>query len=221
MWDIDRLIRWLFSEQVRKRKTLADFLAPWSYEDRRSIFQSPPYINPSFDGLPTRDDITTLVLHCTADDDKPRADVFHLALYDIGPYCHINPGVGCPSITYHYYIEYVDGTCTINRCLDDKVKAWHVGPHWNATSLGVAIDYDGESELPKAKWEAAAKLMAWLCRELGLPVSRVVFHRELEHTGWRRGPHGEKVLRKTCPGHLLDPVEFREAVATHLASLGI
>jgi len=220
MWTLPNwLIRMIWGNGVVKLRTLREFMLPCKYEDLRSVLQAPPYINEHFDELPQRGLIHTLVLHCTADDDKPSADVFNLAKYDIGPECHINTGVGCPCITYHYYIEFVNGDVTLFRCLDDNVKAWHVGPHWNATALAVSIDYDGSSVLPQAKWDAAAKIMAWLCKELGLSVDSVVFHRELEHTGWIRGMHGEKVLRKTCPGHRLDPVEFRRDVARHLASL--
>ena len=220
MWTLPNwLIRMIWGNDEVKRRTLGEFMAPCKCEDLRSVLQSSPYINEHFDGLPKRDVITTLVLHCTADDDKPSADVFRLAEYDISPDCHINPDVGCPCITYHYYIEFVNGDVTLYRCLDDNVKAWHVGPYWNATSLAVSIDYDGSSVLPQAKWDAAAKIMAWLCKELGLPVDSVVFHRELEHTGWIRGEHGERVLRKTCPGSMLNPIAFREDVARHLVSL--
>lgn len=213
------LVKFFLDKDKIKTRTLDEFLSPYELDDLRDTFQNPPYINEHFDGLPRRDVINTLVLHCTADDDMPNADVYRLAEYDISPECHINIGVGCPCITYHYHIELVNGNCVVHWCLDHDVKAWHVGPYWNASALAVSIDYNAISLLPQAKWDAAAKIMAWLCKELGLPVSSVVFHRELEHTGWIRGAHGEKILRKTCPGANLDPNKFRKDVAAHLASL--
>lgn len=219
MWSFDQIIEWFLGKAAERRKhTLAGFLEPCRFQDLRSEMQAPSYVNEHLP-IPRRTDINTIVLHCTADDDKPDVDVFKLARYDVSPSCHINPGVGCPTITYHYYIEFVGGDCMIYRCLDHGVKAWHVGAYWNATCLGVALDYDGASELPKMKWDAAAKMIAWLCRELEIEPAHVMFHRELEHTGWVRGAHGERILRKTCPGHRLDPAKFREDVASHLAFL--
>jgi len=201
-------------------QTLAELLEPHAdYEDLRMVLRDARFLNPHLP-VPKRDvsKITQLVLHCTADDDHDQRDVYGVAEYDVSPACHINPGVGCPSITYHYYIEMVSGICTVFWCLDHDVKAWHVGD-WNGVSLGVAIDYDGSSELPAGKWVAAAKTMAWLCRAFGLPVSAVTFHRELPGTGWNPGPHGEKVYRKTCPGTPLDLYLFRDEVAKWLRTL--
>jgi len=205
--------------------TLEKLLEPCRYEDitiaLMGLGEDKQYINPHLP-IPFRDNVDLLVLHCTADEDRPCADVYDIAKYDVSPQCHINPDVGCPCITYHYYIEKVQNWCTVFKCLTPQVKAWHVGPHWNARALAVAIDYDSYSLLPKLYWDAAVKLMAWLCRELGLPVSRVKFHRELEHTGWSLNPTtGEKVYRKSCPGWQLNPDVFRQDVARKLNEIGL
>ena len=190
-----------------------------AFRNIRDEMMGPEYTNPRF-SIPHRDvaDIARVVLHCTADDDKPGADVYSLAKYDISPECHINPDVGCPTITYHYYIELVNGNCIVYQCLDHDVWSWHVGS-WNRTSLAVAMDYDGISNLPVIKWEAAAKTVAWILHELGLPASAAVFHRELEWTGWSMSPSGEKIYRKQCPGKRLDPWEFRQKVGEYLDRL--
>lgn len=189
------------------------------FKDIRDAMMGPEYTNPRLP-IPRRDvaGIERIVLHCTADDDMPGADVYALAKYDISPQCHINPNEGCPTITYHYYIEFVNGDCVVYWCLDHDVRAWHVAA-WNATSLAVAMDYDGVSVPPALKWDAAAKTVAWLLHELGLPAAAAVFHRELQGTGWSPGPNGERVYRKQCPGEHLDPWEFREKVAGYLNQL--
>lgn len=188
------------------------------FKDIRDKMMGPEYTNPNIP-IPYRlKPVDMIVLHCTADDDKPAADIFALAKYDISPECHINPGRGCPTVTYHYYIEFVSGNCIVYHCLDHAVKAWHVGK-WNSAALGVAIDYDGVSALPALKWDAAAKTVAWILHEFGLPASAAVFHRELKGTGWKLGPNGEKIYRKQCPGKRLDPWEFRRKVSGYLDRL--
>lgn len=215
-------IRWLLGkEQVPTYASLPDLLGNTvRFKDVRSEMMGPKYTNPRF-SIPRRDvaGIERVVLHCSADDDKPGTDVYGLAKYDISPECHINPDEGCPTITYHYYIEFVNGDCVVYWCLDHDVRAWHVGS-WNKTSLAVAMDYDGISNLPALKWEAAAKTVAWLLHELGLPTMfGAMFHRELQGTGWSMSSSGEKVYRKQCPGESLDPWEFRRKVDSYLSQL--
>lgn len=225
MWNIWHILGRLFGGGLAKppkpkQKTLKELLDPAiGYDDLRRKLQAADYVNPHL-SIPHRDvsKISKLVLHCTADDDMVGEDVWSLARYAVSPECHINAGIGCPCIPYHFLIEFVDGHCVVHRCLGHDVKAWHVG-QWNSVSLGIAIDYDGHSELPMVKWQAAAKVMAWLCHGLGLPVDAVTFHRELEGTGWRRGGHGEKVYRKTCPGERLDLYRFRREVLGYLEQL--
>jgi len=219
MWT--RFLNWirLILGQKKTFSSLADLLGESvKFSDIREEMQG-EYAHPTLP-IPRRpvDVIERVVLHCTADDDKPAADVYDLALYDTSPECHINPNEGCPTITYHYVIEFVGGDCVVHWCLDYDVRAWHVAS-WNKTSLAVAIDYDGISNLPEMKWAAAAKTVAWVLHELGLPSTGAVFHRELQGTGWSMGPSGEKVYRKMCPGENLDPYEFRRKVAGYMSQL--
>lgn len=155
--------------------------------------------------------IKRIVVHCSADDDKPGADVFALAKYDVGPN-HISLK-GCYTFTYHYYVENVDNEVKIYKCVDHSIVTWHVGS-WNNTSLGVAVDKTADDKAPE-KRQAVIWLVAKLCKELGLKSTDVKFHRELQGTGWyfRKG---KKVLRKTCPGLAWDADSFRNDVQTHL-----
>lgn len=147
--------------------------------------------------------IDTIVLHCTA---MPAWNVWEVARYHTGPN-HISDD-GCPTIAYAYFVE-PDGL--LYRCLSHDVRAWHAGP-WNERAIGVCLAYDAKGEPPPtAQLEAAAELCAMLARDLGLPASRVLGHRELEGTGFTR-EGGEIVPRKECPGLAIDMDAFRRSV---------
>lgn len=157
-------------------------------------------------------DISRIVIHCSADDDKPGEDVYGLAKYDINPN-HIS-SKGCFTFTYHYYIEQVGGKIRIYRCVDNNTVTWHVGK-WNKDSIAIGVDKRGEDEAPE-KYKVAVWLAAKLCKELGLTQRSVVFHRELEGTGWF-WRNGKKVYRKSCPGWGWKSAgQFRKDVATML-----
>jgi hypothetical protein len=147
--------------------------------------------------------IDTIVLHCTA---MPEWNVWEVARYHTGPN-HISPE-GCPTIAYAYFVE-PDGL--MYRCLSHEVRAWHVGP-WNDRAIGVCLAYDAAGEPPPdAQLAAAVELCAMLARDLGLPASRVLGHRELQGTGFTV-EGGVKVPRKECPGAAIDMDAFRRAV---------
>jgi len=158
--------------------------------------------------------IQRIVIHCTDDDDKQGSDIYGLAKYDIGPN-HISKH-GCYTMTYTYYIESVNNSLKIYHAVDDEVITWHVG-YWNEDSLAIGVDKLANDKAPD-KWTAAVWLSAYLCKRLYLKPKQVVFHRELERTGWY-WREGKKVLRKTCPGMVWDPVKFREDVTLELLSL--
>lgn len=86
-------------------------------------------------------------------------------------------------------------------------RCWHNAPstspqHANSTSLGIEAENDGFQPWPEAQLEAYRSLCAELCREFGLPVSRVKAHREVN-------------TAKPDP-HSIDMNAFRAAVAALL-----
>jgi hypothetical protein len=160
-------------------------------------------------------DIDRLVLHCT--DAAPSWGVMDCARYDVGPN-HIS-AQGCPTITYAYFVN-ADGG--VQKCLSHEVVSWHVGD-WNYRSLGVVLAYraSGSSAPPPAiQLIAAAELFARLCQTLNLkPEANIVGHRELPGTGYNLDPQGHKILRKECPGLLVDLDDFRRETARRLQTL--
>ncbi len=162
-------------------------------------------------GPPQRRDpsaIDTVVLHCTA---MVGWNVWETARYHTGPN-HISED-GCPTIAYAYFVE-EDGLAY--RCLDDDVRAWHVGP-WNDRAVGVCMAYEACDEPPPdEQLNAAVDVCTSLVRRLGLSPDRVLGHRELEGTGFAV-EDGEVVLMKECPGRSVDMEDFRCRVADALA----
>jgi len=157
--------------------------------------------------------IKRIVVHCTADDDKDGEDVYAIAKYDINPN-HIS-NEGCYTITYAYYIERVAKEINIYHCVNHDIITWHVGI-WNEDSLGIVVDKLPDANAP-AKRKAAIELCAKLCRDFGLTYKDVVFHRELQYTGWNwNKSKTEKVYRKSCPGWAWDPDIFRADVSTEI-----
>lgn len=153
--------------------------------------------------------IDTVVLHCTA---MPGWNVWDTARYHTGPN-HISED-GCPTIAYAYFIE-ADGLAY--RCLEDDIRAWHVGP-WNDRSIGVCLAYEGADEPPDERQLAvAASVCAHLVSRLGLEAGRVLGHRELEGTGYVV-EDGERVSRKDCPGLRIDMETFRARIRRLLES---
>lgn len=63
-------------------------------------------------------------------------------------------------------------------------RCWHNAPstsayHDNSSSLGIEAENDGRQPWPAVQLDAYKKLCAELCREFGLPASRVKAHREV------------------------------------------
>ncbi|MEV4567811.1 N-acetylmuramoyl-L-alanine amidase [Nonomuraea sp. NPDC049419] len=83
-------------------------------------------------------------------------------------------------------------------------RCWHNAPstsafHDNSSSIGIEAENDGSQPWPAAQLDAYRKLCAELCREFGLPASRVRAHREVNTS-------------KPDP-HSIDMDDFRAAVA--------
>ncbi|MET8866546.1 N-acetylmuramoyl-L-alanine amidase [Nonomuraea sp. NPDC004580] len=71
-------------------------------------------------------------------------------------------------------------------------RCWHNAPstsafHDNSSSIGIEAENNGRQPWPAAQLDAYRKLCAELCREFGLPASRVKAHREV-NTG-KPDPH--------------------------------
>ena len=63
-------------------------------------------------------------------------------------------------------------------------RCWHNAPstsshHTNCASIGIEAENDGRQPWPAAQLDAYKKLCAELCREFGLPASRVKGHKEV------------------------------------------
>ncbi|MER5997757.1 N-acetylmuramoyl-L-alanine amidase [Nonomuraea angiospora] len=83
-------------------------------------------------------------------------------------------------------------------------RCWHNAPststmHTNSASLGIEAENDGTQPWPDVQKDAYIRLCAELCREFGLPASRVKAHREVNTS-------------KPDP-HSIDMNDFRAAVA--------
>jgi hypothetical protein len=83
-------------------------------------------------------------------------------------------------------------------------RCWHNAPstsafHDNSSSIGIEAENNGSQPWPDRQLDAYRKLCAELCREFGLPASRVKAHREV-NTG------------KPDP-HSINMTSFRAAVA--------
>lgn len=64
-------------------------------------------------------------------------------------------------------------------------RCWHNAPstsvhHTNSASIGIEAENDGRSPWPSVQVEAYHRLCAELCREFGLPASRVKGHKEVQ-----------------------------------------
>ncbi|TYB50224.1 N-acetylmuramoyl-L-alanine amidase [Nonomuraea sp. PA05] len=87
-------------------------------------------------------------------------------------------------------------------------RCWHNAPstsplHDNSSSIGIEAENNGRQAWPTAQLLAYRRLCAEICREYGLPASRVKAHREV-NTG-KPDPHG------------IDMTDFRADVARLLA----
>lgn len=154
-----------------------------------------------------------IVVHTT----DTETSIEKLAKYDIAPGNHIDPK-GVPAITYHAIVMR-DGS--VFKTLDYNEVAWHAGP-WNGKSIGVAMMYKCTDKSGRdiykpvrVLYDATVKFCASRCLDWGLGPDRVQGHRELLGTGftWFKG---SRVLRKTCPGSLINLDDFRKAVAVEM-----
>lgn len=104
--------------------------------------------------------------------------------------------LGWPGIGYHYVIG-KDGT--VLKTNPNSVSSYHAGKA-NATSLGVCLvgTFDVK-EPPEEQWDAALRLTRELMGAYGIPVERVIGHREVP-------------ANKSCPGNRFDMDKFRRCL---------
>lgn len=77
-------------------------------------------------------------------------------------------------------------------------RCWHNAPstssnHTNSNSLGIEAENDGRQPWPAAQLDAYKRLCAELCREFGLPASRVKGHKEVNRE--KPDPHSVNMNR--------------------------
>ena len=167
-------------------------------------------------------DIELVVVHTTNWDTTPN----RLAMYNITPYYVVNgkkifnhiSKTGCPAITYH---EIIMNDGMLYKTLSWQEESWHVGIH-NKKALGIALMYKSQNSDKEDVFAPSSNMLKSLqtrcgdiCLELGLTPDKVVGHRELKTTGWVFFK-GSRILRKTCPGMLLDLNKLRWNVAAYM-----
>lgn len=119
-------------------------------------------------------------------------------------------------IGYHAGVELVQGhyEVLLGRWWDEAGAHVKEGG-FNRKSLGICLV--GNFDLagpPPAQWSLARHLSARLCRLFGVPVERVIGHREaglMAGFDWTQGQF------KTCPGRHFPLEDFRREVAAALA----
>lgn len=172
------------------------------------------------DITPFSGDVNMIVVHTTNTD----ANITAIAKYDISPGNHIS-STGCPTYTYH---DTIKENAKVYHCVPYKLEVWHAG-NFNFKSLAVAlnfiaekkasngsrIDYAPNSEMLKSLY----KHLGWLCLDRGISPKEIYGHRELKGTGWIFSK-GSRVLRKSCPGMLVD-LDFMRAQAAKALQLNL
>jgi hypothetical protein len=123
-----------------------------------------------------------------------------------------------PICSYHYYVmkEY------IYHMVGENVITYHAAP-WNSKSVSFSIDYFA-TEFEKMKvapdmdiMQNAINTATYLCFKFR--ITNIVGHRELQNTGWFFDKQDHKVLRKTCPGLMINLDEFRSDVIRQIQRL--
>ena len=142
--------------------------------------------------------IKRIVFHCT-DAESWSADRLSGFFIDEKNY---------PICGYHYYISE-----NVYHMVGDNIITYHAAP-FNKSSVSFSIDYpasryDALNIKPKIEIMNKAKnLAAFLALKYRIHPDMIVGHRELPFTGFTiRQDH--RVLRKTCPGMLIDLKHFR------------
>lgn len=121
--------------------------------------------------------ITKIIVH----QELGEGDTMAVYRYHISPTSHIKPGVGAPSIAYHYTIE-KDGT--IYDVNDDTSVTWHTAGQ-NMRSLGIMLvgDFTGPGHIGKREptaeqMDSLTKLLDFLCEQYSVPRAAVYGHKD-------------------------------------------
>lgn len=112
--------------------------------------------------------------------------------YHISPTSHLKPGVGAPSIAYHYTIE-KDGTVySVNA---DTSVTWHTAGQ-NMRALGIMLvgdftgaDHIGKSEPTEAQLSSLTRLLDLLCERYSIARASVFGHKDFG--------------KQACPGNIV------------------
>lgn len=120
-----------------------------------------------------------------------------------------------PTCSYH---DYIRSNGEVIHMVDYNVKTSHVGRH-NSRAIGVALEYQPSDGilLPIIQLEALERHSFDLCLSLMIKPSRILGHFEFPETGYKM-VDGEKVLRKVCPGRLVDMDGLRNVVQSMISN---
>lgn len=136
--------------------------------------------------------VREVIVHCTATDSKLWDNPLACVEYDRNPN-HISKK-GCPTCTYHYYIEQRG---KVYQMVSNYITTWHTKGH-NEVSLAVCINHGGEKAdmIEEEQYNSLADticyifdFMDWSYTEKELRA-RLKFHRDYAN--------------KLCPGENLD-----------------
>lgn len=112
--------------------------------------------------------------------------------YHISPTSHLKPGVGAPSIAYHYTIE-KDGT--VYDVNDDTSVTWHTAGQ-NMKALGIMLVGDftgpghtGKSEPTEEQLGSLIRLLDVLCERYDITRDSVYGHKDFG--------------KQACPGDIV------------------
>lgn len=113
---------------------------------------------------------------------------------------------GWRKIGYHFVVR-LDGTIEEGRLLNEE------GAHvrgLNRSAIGICFSGHGDLQpLTALQMRAGLALTAALCRQWGIPVHRVIGHREVNRLVEAGVLPVEYRVSKTCPGKLVDMREVR------------
>ena len=150
----------------------------------------------------TRTKIKRLVVHATASNNQ---DPNKTALW------HVN-GKDWPGLAYH---DTIDKDGVIYHCNSYDLSTYHA-KSWNATSVGIALAYKGESlPPPVAQMDALERHLTRLCLFFKILPRFIKGHREAPWMSQVLG-NGSVSFRKECPGLQIDLDKLRLNVTKRL-----
>lgn len=184
-----------------------------NYIVTRDNWNSSPYVNKlyrnklyAYSRNPS--DIEKIIIHCTATDSKQWDDVLACINYDLGPNHIFNNG--CPTCTYHFYI---DQQGQVDQTVSVYLKTVNCSGQ-NSNSIAICINHGGEKQ-DVIEPEQYAALIDTICHVMDFMdwsysresiEERVHFHKDYSN--------------KLCPGENLNKQQLHTDVAHRLLAWG-